>query len=169
MAHDTKTNPHATGTAPQASSPFLKLPPELRNRIYEAVLTDPYAISAVHWDFEIPRSTTPEQPPLTRTCRAIRAEALPIFYSSNTFMIGVKRECDAAYLRVWLKAIGPQNRDAVHEVIVRETDWRGCVELIERFERPNNRFLKGVTHLGVMHMGKVEYTVIKLDGLTFDD
>ena len=55
---------------------FIDLPPELRNAIYEYYMAD------------FPRRlTAPTQPPLTRTCRLMRSEALPIFYHQTSFVV----------------------------------------------------------------------------------
>ncbi|TKA75986.1 hypothetical protein B0A55_03254 [Friedmanniomyces simplex] len=62
---------------------FLTLPPELRNHIYELALVDTNPIS-IPWMYML-RSKEPSEPSLLRTCHRIRDEALPIFYSSNTF------------------------------------------------------------------------------------
>ncbi|CAK1366563.1 unnamed protein product [Cercospora beticola] len=67
------------------NSPLNKLSAELRNEIYELVLAQdkPLVICSEHPD---PNSTA-VQPPLTRVCRQIRAEALGLFYHCNTFLI----------------------------------------------------------------------------------
>lgn len=53
------------------------LPPEIRKSIYELYISD----------FEGRRLWTPSQPPLARTCRLMRYEVLPIFYSKCAFRI----------------------------------------------------------------------------------
>lgn len=55
------------------------LPPELRTRIYEFYLIDFTAKSIQH----------PIDPPLTRTNRLLRSEALPIFYQQCSFRIEI--------------------------------------------------------------------------------
>lgn len=55
---------------------FLHLPPELRARIYD------------FYSSSLPQVLhTPSQPPLARTCQAIRNECLPTFYAEHTFSI----------------------------------------------------------------------------------
>ena len=55
---------------------FTKLPPEPRNMIYEYAMGDyPDLLYC------------PTQPPLTRVCRAMRVEALPIFFDLTTFVL----------------------------------------------------------------------------------
>ena len=69
---------HADGPQPDQPKGLMRLPPELRVKIYELVL---------------PRSTTryfdeddyATQPELTRVCRQIRNESLLLFYNNNSF------------------------------------------------------------------------------------
>lgn len=67
------------------NSSLNRLSAELRNEIYELVLAQdkPLVICSEHPN---PDSTA-VQPPLTRVCRQIRAEALELFYYCNTFVI----------------------------------------------------------------------------------
>ncbi|KAK4549768.1 hypothetical protein LTR36_005069 [Oleoguttula mirabilis] len=59
---------------------FTKLPPELRCRIYA------FYVAA------FPETlTTPSQPPLARTCKLVRKEVLPIFYSQCAFGLNFVR------------------------------------------------------------------------------
>lgn len=60
---------------------LTRLPPELRNLIYEMVLLRSTPIRIRTWR----RDFVGRQAPLLKTCRQIRNEALPIFYQSNTF------------------------------------------------------------------------------------
>ncbi|KAF2208147.1 hypothetical protein CERZMDRAFT_91615 [Cercospora zeae-maydis SCOH1-5] len=57
----------------------------------------------------------PCQPPLTRVCRSIRADALSIFYSRNAFRAGYCYECDTNLVVSWLRVIGQQNRSMLKE------------------------------------------------------
>jgi hypothetical protein len=65
------TTPSSTG------SPFMDLPGELKNRIYFYALVRPdnIEITALNWPNH--------QPPLLKTCKQIRHEALSIFYNEN--------------------------------------------------------------------------------------
>lgn len=61
-------------------SRFADLPPELRERIYKFYLS------------EFPKKLKcPTQPPLARSCRLLRHEALPLFYKSTTFILSFER------------------------------------------------------------------------------
>jgi hypothetical protein len=64
-------------TQPESHSPLLKLPPELRNRIYEYALRFDNGICEVNETVGIPESA------LLLTCKEIRREAIGIFYSVN--------------------------------------------------------------------------------------
>ena len=56
---------------------FLRLPPELRNRIYDFYFAE----------FEDKPIYAPTQPPLTTSCRTIRSETLQMFYSKCKFAV----------------------------------------------------------------------------------
>ncbi|KAK5725041.1 hypothetical protein LTR17_013332 [Elasticomyces elasticus] len=62
--------------------PFLRLPPELRNNIYELCIPRgnarvPSPCHCHQWDPAV-------EPAITKVCREIRSESLPIFYDCNT-------------------------------------------------------------------------------------
>ena len=67
------------------ASPLKKLPPELRNRIYERVLSRPNGVQ-VRMKGDEPRAYYSSRA-LAATCRAVRSEALGIFWSINDFHI----------------------------------------------------------------------------------
>lgn len=78
---------------PDQTSPLLGLPGELRNRIYRAALLEDH-IDVTNASFT--------EPGLLRTCKLIRHEAGPIFYTENTFEIEV-RDYDSAAIVKWTK------------------------------------------------------------------
>lgn len=55
------------------------------------------------------------QPAVTRVCRQIRDESLPLFYGVNVFDFHVHR-CDFDYFFEWMRNIGVQNRKCVQTV-----------------------------------------------------
>ncbi|KAK4958077.1 hypothetical protein LTR10_004502 [Elasticomyces elasticus] len=59
---------------------FLNLPPELRNRVY----------GYYYAEFRQP-IYAPSQPPLSRVCRQLREESLPMFYSTCEFDFRLQR------------------------------------------------------------------------------
>ena len=68
---------------------FLDLPPELRKRIYE-YYDEEFSDALYH----------PTKPPLARTCRQIRQELLPVFYSTHEFKMElVRRRADVSTFR----------------------------------------------------------------------
>ena len=68
-------NAQTTQHPPSHPFPFQTLPSELRNSIYKmlVILERPIKIDTV-------------QPAITRVCRQLRAESLPIFYGNNIFL-----------------------------------------------------------------------------------
>jgi hypothetical protein len=72
---------------PKPNSPNLlfKLPPELRNRIYELVLPRRPPLQPVYYYAEARLQW--KEPPLIRTSKQIRHEALPMFYAVNEFTL----------------------------------------------------------------------------------
>jgi hypothetical protein len=78
----TAANPSRQQEAVEGS-PFLRLAPEIRNKIYQYCLVEP---SLRHCELSL------AQPPLTRTNRQIRSEALPIYYGGNRFYLKIPTE-----------------------------------------------------------------------------
>lgn len=100
----------------QTQSPFFKLPAELRNRIYglacfkEGIVLIDYHGSRKH----------ALQPALSRTCRALRNETLPVWYSNKFYMMTFKclreKKCSTFCQYRWLRAIAPQQRKMLQHV-----------------------------------------------------
>jgi hypothetical protein len=63
--------------ATEEKSPLLALPAEIRNEIWKWSMRMDHPLSIV--------GDTPKQPPLTKTCRQIRAESIRFFYKENSF------------------------------------------------------------------------------------
>ena len=63
-----------------ANNILVKLPPELRDRIYRLVLPTGMKLGS-HGPY--PRSELS----IMQTCRTVRKETIPIFYGMNTFML----------------------------------------------------------------------------------
>ncbi|KAK5126497.1 hypothetical protein LTR08_004762 [Meristemomyces frigidus] len=61
---------------------FWNLSPELRNYVYELVVKEASTI-----DVTSPEQIAVGQPALTRTCRQIRSESLPLYYGINHFLL----------------------------------------------------------------------------------
>jgi hypothetical protein len=114
------------------NSPLLRLPPELRNYIYELAVVPVNGVAGVYpWDrVRAARDRTAVQPPITQTCRKIRNEALPIFYDCSVLYLKpdywvspemMKREMH--HERYWealnfMAGIGEKNRANLAHIVV---------------------------------------------------
>lgn len=99
----------------------MKLPAEIRNRIYEYVVVCEGAIDIVQFFRDylscLYRDTEGtgtealkqalQQPALTRTCKTLRSEALPMFYGLNAFNGSLVDTCyvETCYTLKWLRDI----------------------------------------------------------------
>ncbi|KAI0121131.1 hypothetical protein BJ170DRAFT_698589 [Xylariales sp. AK1849] len=72
---------------PKPQSPFFRLPPELRNQIYE--LCDLKTCVEIHKSWSIQHNA---EPAILQTCRQIRREACPIFYDEVVVRFGDMQE-----------------------------------------------------------------------------
>ncbi|KAI5362078.1 hypothetical protein Slin15195_G057280 [Septoria linicola] len=89
--------------AQQAGPSLLGIPPELRNRIYDEVLVQPRSISLrYHGDNK--------QPPLLSVCRAIRSEAIGIYYNDNNFFLEACK-CRGAFWLPFCKLLAKYRKD----------------------------------------------------------
>ena len=109
---------------------LFRLPAELRNRIYELALVQKKhihaSIAGCEESWSRPNSKqvkrailalTLRQPPLTRTCRKLREEALPIFYGGNVFHVPIlHNDGNAGEVIDWLTAVGAKNRSLLHQL-----------------------------------------------------
>ena len=103
-------------------SPLNTLPPKLRNCIYELALTHTLPIAmgtATAGDGDISKEACHGHPsPLTRTCKAIRAECIQVYYASNTFIIPTGKGPVTEKLRPvkrFRRMIGPQSSAALRQ------------------------------------------------------
>ncbi|KAK4542319.1 hypothetical protein LTR36_006972 [Oleoguttula mirabilis] len=129
-------------------SKLLALPAELRNRIYnyavrpspgEGGVADEQAI-CVQTAFERlynirygSLTAWRAQPPITRVCRQIRAEALPMYCAANNFVAYLYDEWgeyDFSAIQTWAQGIGRENAAKVECVTV--TFPSGCPDPDER-------------------------------------
>jgi hypothetical protein len=69
--------------------PLLRLPPEIRLTIYE------YALQGDEGEYEINEAAGIPEPPLLKTCKTIRDEAISTFYSLNTLDIVIQSNSPA--------------------------------------------------------------------------
>lgn len=123
----------------QQQSRLLQLPTELQLAIFEfAVIEDePLLVncgcdssysSIDDWNEDQGRWDSgekhpPAQPGLTRTCRAVRVIALPMFYKQNSFRAHYCYEADFAMAVSWLKDIGQANRELMADFAMLDMNW----------------------------------------------
>ena len=109
------------------SSPLQRLPAEIRNTIWEYVVTS-------HKPIRI--STTMKLPPITQVCEQISNETIGLYYSNNDFVFYL------GLASFWSKDIDPQGKvlargtltlklwlasiPAQHHQAIRELRLRGC-------------------------------------------
>jgi hypothetical protein len=80
--------------------PFMKLVPELRNTIYE------YALRlGNNGIFQVSETNPIPEPPLLLTCKDIRREALPLFYSLNSMFLIIDSYSPAMPLFIYKKQL----------------------------------------------------------------
>ncbi|KAK3701343.1 hypothetical protein LTR37_015565 [Vermiconidia calcicola] len=120
---------------------FLSLPPELRTEIYFLTLPIGQQIdfssiapreieleTTFQWlqNFRSKVQHGLQQPPLTRVCRQIRDETLPIFYGWTYVSTNFTHFWVQHVTLDWLAAIGMRNRRLLKSVVARN--------LVERLE-----------------------------------
>ncbi|KAK5124197.1 hypothetical protein LTR85_001900 [Meristemomyces frigidus] len=107
------------------NSPFAKLAPELRNRIYELALTLPKRIVIVRRSFS--PSTFRQEPAnaryqplaLAMTCRVINEECQQLFYAANAFELRAALHSNGTTtLGGFCETIGGRNSAALRSVTV---------------------------------------------------
>lgn len=87
---------------------FLDMEPEVRNRIYEAI----FAPSDHALEITVGRTSTyiqlaPDEvlPAISRTCKLIRKETLPMFYADTTFSFTLDSPLNLERAKKWLQQI----------------------------------------------------------------
>ena len=105
------------------------MPPELRNVIYQFVVTRTNKTAWV--DRYVRESASAVQPALLRTCAAIRAEALPIFYSTNTFIVETCSSAQEQATYAWLRDMGASGRGLVKEALMFRSYYLFCTQRLE--------------------------------------
>jgi len=104
-------------TCSDEHSHSMRLPAELRDRIYELAL-----VSDEQFEIDVKYSRNdrrkyvrtirpPVEPPLLRVSRQIRDEALPVHYGNNIFC-----GMDKVGFGVWLQRLGPQKRSLLRHL-----------------------------------------------------
>ncbi|GAB1743694.1 hypothetical protein NU219Hw_g618t1 [Hortaea werneckii] len=102
---------HSAKDTGAAIKPFrlLELPPELWTRICTLAITDPADITIKQAAYPKLVCLQTLQPPIARTCRALRSECLPLFYKLVNFFI-LDEYADVEGIVKWLRSLGKRNR-----------------------------------------------------------
>ncbi|KAI7209592.1 hypothetical protein KC333_g8651 [Hortaea werneckii] len=102
---------HSAKDTGAASKPFrlLELPPELWTRICTLAILDPADITIKQAAYPKLVCLQTLQPPITRICRALRSECLPLFYKLVNFII-LDEYADVEGIVKWLRSLGKKNR-----------------------------------------------------------
>ncbi|KAK3704781.1 hypothetical protein LTR37_013612 [Vermiconidia calcicola] len=100
-------------------SPLIRLPPELRNRIYYAALPIKKQMSI--------KTITCDAPPhvlnLLQVCRALGGETIRIFYANNILTLDVSFSCDRERTYNWLRRFPPYAIDFLRSVCLQGWVW----------------------------------------------
>ena len=108
-------------------SPFAKLSPEIRNRIYEFAYTNEYPIEFfILADGAFKPSVVPRKHPLglAYTCGTIYRESTQLFYATNKFTIhGVSAKDAIESLKRFCLAVGQVNAEALRSVTLNLGSW----------------------------------------------
>ena len=102
----------------QQGSRLLRLPAELRNRIYEEVLISekPIYLNTTHVR---PHATWRWSLGVLQACQMIRAEAQPVYYSNNSFCFsslwGATELKEDVALASWLSAVSTRTLYSDHD------------------------------------------------------
>ncbi|GIZ40690.1 hypothetical protein CKM354_000401800 [Cercospora kikuchii] len=119
---------------------LLKLPAELRDKIYELVLAR-HAISVV-------RHGSHHQPGITRANRQLRDETLLMFYARSTIRFGLARELNYQTARSWVRTMaGTANFNAVKQFQLTKQNVPTAKVIVFRFAEDKNAWKFGVSNL----------------------
>ncbi|KAI9672647.1 MAG: hypothetical protein M1831_000082 [Alyxoria varia] len=100
----------------QQPSPFLRLPREIRDMIYEYSLACAEESKKNSTTYIVPTSGKFNyEPGLLHTCRQIQNEALPVFYARNIFVVNLDY-LDFSLVEKWLNALGKMRGKLVKRI-----------------------------------------------------
>lgn len=90
------------------NSPLMRLPPELRNHIYDFAIGEGRAITVADYRH-------PQVPTVLHICRQARAEASSVYYSTHVF-VAESQFGPSLALKDWLSMIGPKGRALIRAI-----------------------------------------------------
>lgn len=103
---------------------FLKLSPELRNRIYQDTIPTSTRISVVS-------RLAKTEISLLQVCRAIRSETVPIFYGNTTFTFDLRTRPNFSKAKSWVDGLSPAATASLRKIYV-QSDLNCCCKGVER-------------------------------------
>jgi hypothetical protein len=109
-------------------SGFLRLSPELRNRIYQDTIPTSTRISVV-------ARVDKKQINLLQLCRAIRNETVPIFYGNTTFTFDLRTRLNFQRAKSWLDGLSPEAIASLRKLYVL-SDVNCCCKEASKNEKP---------------------------------
>jgi hypothetical protein len=109
-------------------SGFLRLSPELRNRIYQDTIPTTTRISVV-------ARVDKKQINLLQLCRAIRNETVPIFYGNTTFTFDLRTRPNFQRAKSWLDGLSPEAIASLRKLYVL-SDVNCCCKEASKNEKP---------------------------------
>ncbi|KAF2164427.1 hypothetical protein M409DRAFT_56691 [Zasmidium cellare ATCC 36951] len=118
------------------ASPLMRLPPEIRNNIYELALYEPAGMRPVLSHPRAPSQVESNPLALALCCRQLYQECIRLFYNINHFWIQSMTADFVTRLESFSEAIGEQNTAALREV----------------------RFIQGLAVASVMSASRAETT-----------
>ncbi|KAK3719073.1 hypothetical protein LTR37_004637 [Vermiconidia calcicola] len=111
--------PYAIKVTPQSST-LLSLPPELRQIVYDYCFTHNQT-GSFYGNDKLPGLLAPKyatQPAISRVCRQSRRENLPMFYSSNVFVLKIETLASLEAAHDWLRRIGDYHVGQMQNLIL---------------------------------------------------
>lgn len=117
---------NTTATSKMDSSPFARLPGELRNQIWRLSVIKPDGVNMSY------KQRTSNEPTLLATCRQIRREASGIYYAENAFFADTEYSANF-YMNDWLSTIGATRAGMIR-------DLRVCCTTPSEFAKPSISF-----------------------------
>ena len=151
------TDPHCqdSNNHKHTVSRLLSLPAELQLAIWEfaVIQEDPLLVNCpcdssyggwsedYYADVDLWENGTkhsPWQPALTRVCRSIRADALPMWYKHNQFQSGYCYETDLDMTVDWLRIISAENRKLMKHFYFYDANYQhddNCPKDLTKLER----------------------------------